>query len=137
MPCIVHHTGATGSLMHRFHIRSTTAVVLLSFSLLVTGCTTTRTIPVSQVTAAESARVKPGDKVIVTLRSGETRTFRVTAVESGALVGKDVRIAFADIEKLQNRKVSYLKTGGAVLGVLVVAAGLWIRAIIESEEGAD
>jgi hypothetical protein len=112
--------------MNRIHT-TTAVVILISFCLVGAGCTTTRTLPVPR-TAAESGtnRIEIGSKVVVTLRSGETRAFRVTAVEPDALLGKGLRISIADIEKIQQKEISGRRTAAALVGgTLAVLAGVY------------
>lgn len=124
--------------MHKVHKHATAAVVLISICLAAAGCTTTRTLPrPAAAIEAQSAGLKPGDKVIVTLASGEVRKFRLTAIEADALVGKDVRIAFADIEKLQSRKVSGRKVAAFVGATVVVIAGALAIAVHEMAKNSD
>ncbi len=59
------------------------------------------------------------------------------AIEADALVGKDVRIPFADIQKLQSRKVSGRKVAGIVVATLVVIGGALALAIHELEKNSD
>jgi hypothetical protein len=138
MPLIANDTGPAEAHMHRVHAGTLATALLISICLAGTGCTTTRTLPRPQAASdAKSTGLEPGDKVVVTLTSGDVRTFRVTAIEPDALVGENTRVPFADIEKLQRKKISALKTSGAVVGVLAVAFGLWVNHIIQSEQGAD
>jgi hypothetical protein len=124
--------------MHQVRRHTTATVVLASICLAATGCTTTRTLPrPAAAMEVQSAGLEPGDKVIVTLPSGEVRKFRLTAIEADALVGKDERIAFADIQKLQTRKVSGRKVAGIVVATLVVIGGALAMAIHELERNSE
>jgi hypothetical protein len=124
--------------MHKVHRPTTAFVVLICICLSATGCTTTRTLPRPAAgVELQSAGLKAGDKVIVTLTSGQVRSFRLTAIEADALAGKDVRIAFADIEKLQSRKVSGRKVAAIVGATVVVIAGALAIAIHQLEKNSD
>lgn len=124
--------------MHRVHRRTIAAAMLISLCLAATGCTTTRTLPVPRSASQTlSSDIKPGNSVVLTLKSGQTRKLRVTSVEPDALVVKGERIPFADIEKLQRRKFSIIKTAGAVVGAAAVVFGAYVYTIVKAEEGAD
>jgi hypothetical protein len=124
--------------MHKVHNHATALVALISICVAATGCTTTRTLPRPAMAAeAQSAGLRPGDKLIVTLRTGEVRKFRLIAVEADALTGKDVRISFADIEKLQTRKVSGRKVAAIIGATVVVIGGALAIAIHELEKNSD
>jgi hypothetical protein len=116
--------------MQKNRSRTITAI-LISICLAGAGCTTTRTVPVPRSdTARLASRIEPGTRIIVTLRSGQTRSFRVTAVESDAVVGGQLRIPLADIEKIQAvqiRKISVARTAGVIAAVAAVAFGLWVH----------
>jgi hypothetical protein len=127
------------SRMNKVHRHNTVTIALATICLAAAGCTTTRTLPVPRAaTQAQTSSIKPGSKIIVTLRSGETRNFRVTAVEPDALVGKDTRIPFADIEKLQEKIVNSGRTVGAVVGgtllVLGGAFALYVHEVAKNDE---
>jgi hypothetical protein len=109
--------------MHQVHRGTTAAILLICLCLSGAGCTTIRTLPLPRAPQAKLEGIKPGSKVIVTLRSGERRKFRVTAVDTDALSGRDARIVFADIEKLQQVAFSPPKTAAVVGGTLAVLAG--------------
>ncbi len=100
--------------------------LLTALSILLAGCVSMRSVPLpAPGQPAASVAVKVGDQVQVQTRSGETCEFKVTAVESDALVGKDRRVRFEDMSGLQVKHLDKLRTGGAVaattLGVVLVA----------------
>jgi hypothetical protein len=66
------------------------------------------------------AAVEVGDTVVVDTKAGETKTFKITAIEPDALFGKHVRIAYADMKSLSVKRVSALRVVGIVLAVTVV-----------------
>ena len=115
--------------MQRVRSRTAIAVILISICLVGAGCTTTRTLPVPRTDSGRLAsRIQPGEKIIVTLLSGETRTFRVTSVESDAVVGGKLRIAFSDIEKIQAiqmSKINVPRTLVLIGALAAVALGIW------------
>jgi hypothetical protein len=115
-------------------MRAALIIALCSLCIVAAGCTTARPVPLPQVASETQATgIKPGDRVVVRLRSGEIRRFRVTAVDADALIGKGDRIAFADIEKLEHRKFSVGRTAGIVGGVLAAAGGLVLYAALQIE----
>ncbi len=94
---------------------------------LATGCTTLQGVPIAR-TGETVARpdVKVGESVVVTTRGGETSKFTVTDVQDDALVGRDTRIAYADIAQLEVRRGEGMKKGlligAVVVGVAAIAA---------------
>ncbi len=73
-------------------------VITLLFTL--TACTSLQGVPVPHEPGKTPA-VKVGETVEVTNSKGEKLKFKVTAVEADALVGKDVRVPYAEIASLQ------------------------------------
>ena len=73
------------------------AVPLIA-SVLLSGCTTLRSVPLpAPGQPSQTATVKVDDNVQVQLKSGEKLAFKITAIEPDALVGKDVRVKFQDM----------------------------------------
>ena len=94
---------------------------------LSTGCTTLQNVPIRQSDPAVARPdVKVGESVVVTTRAGEKKKFTVTAVEDDALVGRDDRVAYADMQQLDVRRGEGgnkgLIIGAVVLGVVAIAA---------------
>lgn len=106
-------------------------IALLSACLAWTGCTTTRFLPVPSAATASDALPQPGSTVTVTLVSGEVRKFKLTTVSADALVGKDVRVPFSDIEKLQEKRFSVQRSLGLIAGAVVVIAGVAYAALLD------
>ena len=105
--------------------RAVALIVVLNF--LLTACASLQGVPLpgpDQPTAVPA--VKVGETVEVTTRAGETKRFKVTAVESDALVGKDVRVAYKDMTSLQVERSDGAKTGMVawIVGGVVLTAGL-------------
>ena len=98
--------------------------IVCTVSFLVTSCTTLErvSIPGSETTAQVSVQV--GDSVVATTRTGEEKKFKVTAIEPDALVGKDVRVPYADMATLSvkesNKGMTTLAVALVVLGILIV-----------------
>jgi len=76
------------------------------------------------------AAVQVGDNVEVTTRAGQVHRFQVTEVTNDALVGKDVRIAYADTADLKAARQDQAKSrsvlwvlGGVALLALAIGAG--------------
>ena len=102
--------------------------MLLAVSILCTGCTTLRSVPVPAPGQPQTESVKIGDKVEVVTKNGGKLAFTVTAIESEAFVGKakevatPIRVSYDDIAGLQVRRVDALHTTGAVVVVVVAVA---------------
>jgi len=102
--------------------------LLIIATFLLTSCTSLQGVPLpgpDQPTATPA--VKVGETVEVTTRGGETKRFKVTAVETDALVGDNVRVAYKDMTSLQVERSDPAQNGVVawiVGGVLVTAAAL-------------
>jgi hypothetical protein len=104
--------------------------MLLGVSVLLSGCTTLRSVPVpAPGQSSQTVSVKVGDKVEVQTKSGEKLAFTVTAIEPEALVGKakeavnEMRVRYQDIASLQVERVDKVRTTVAVVAIIVVLAG--------------
>jgi hypothetical protein len=99
-------------------------------AFLTTGCASTQPVPVNQRAGhVERPAVNVGESVVVKTTGGQTRKFTVTSVEDDALVGKDVRVPFAEIASLDVSRpgAHKMSTGlivGIVVGVVALAAAL-------------
>jgi hypothetical protein len=106
------------------------AVVLLAVaSFLATGCTTLTNVPLTHGDhSIARPDVKVGESVVVTKKDGTTQKFNVTSVDSDALVGRNVRINYTDMNSLDVQRSDgtnghrALIIAGVVLGVAAIAA---------------
>ena len=89
-------------------------------SFLVTSCSSLHrvSIPGSETSASIPA-VQVGDSVVVTTRTGEEKKFKVTAIDPDALVGKDVRVLYADMASLS---LKHYTTSNTALAILIIGA---------------
>ena len=101
-------------------------VILIAGALLFSGCTTMRPVPPGEFDQLTSL-VHGGDTVTCETHLGRVRTFKVTAMESGWLVGKSERVYFADARRVEVRRFSPAKTV-----VFVVALGAGGAALVNS-----
>jgi hypothetical protein len=110
--------------------------VMCAVSFVLTSCYSLN--PVS-IPSGESPPALPavnvGDTVVITTRTKETKTFAVTAVEADALVGKGVRVAYADMAALNVKRIRKGPTTWVVLGV--VFGVLSIVAAVQAAEAYD
>jgi hypothetical protein len=94
-------------------------------SFLVTSCTTLDhvSIPGSETTSTVPA-VSVGDSVLITTKTGNEKSFKVTAVEPDALAGKHERVLYADMASLSvkrgDKAATTLAVALVVLGILIV-----------------
>lgn len=114
-------------------------VVLLGLSLLCSGCTTLQRVHLPErVTSQSLTAVKPGDRVEITLKSGEQKRFRIAEITETGLQGRRDSVAFADIAALDVRRVHAWRTTGAVLGTVVAVAvvgfAILLSAYLSGEE---
>jgi hypothetical protein len=96
-----------------------TIAVLCVVSFVLTACTSLQAVSVpSGETPPSLPDVKVGDKVVITTKAGQKKTFAVAAVEADALVGEGIRIAYADMATLG---VKHIRKGATTAVALVVA----------------
>ena len=88
---------------------------VLLLMLLLGGCKTLQTVPHDDLSKLQG-QVERGDQVEVVTTDGRTLDFTVTEVTADALVGADVRVAQAEIARLQVKAVSKPRTFGAAFG---------------------
>jgi hypothetical protein len=103
------------------------AVALLAITtFLTTGCATTQPVALNHSgDRIERPAVNVGESVVVKTTSGQTRKFVVTSVEDDALVGKDVRVPYAQIASLETSGAGTHKMStGLIVGLVVGAAAL-------------
>lgn len=118
-----------------------TLVAVLSLCLMLSGCTTTRTIAPTSSTSGVAPAVAAGDTVVLTLKSGEVRRMKVESVDATTLTGRNLdsarkgsstQLALTDVRSMQVRKLSVPRTGGMVVAaaaaVAVLTAGILVLA---------
>jgi hypothetical protein len=119
----------TLGLLHRF----IALVITLLFAL--TACTSLQGVPMPSEPGKTPA-VQVGERVEITNTKGETLRFKVTAIEPDALVGKDVRVPYADIAILQVERNDSAQTGVTVWIVVgVILTGLLIYGLSHLSPG--
>jgi len=103
------------------------AVALLTVTaFLTTGCTSLQNVPLAQGTTSGRPDIKAGESVVVTSKDGTQRKFKVLKVEDDALVGHNVRIAYADMSALAAERADGVHGNKALLigGILLGAAAI-------------
>ena len=101
-------------------------LVMVPFTLAaLLGCTTMRPLDVSD---PESVRVSlaPGNHVTVLTAQQQTYELQLTAVAGDAMSGVDAngatrKVPYADIVKIEVRRMSHWKTNGLLIGTSVVS----------------
>ena len=102
------------------------AVSLLACVAYLAGCANLQNVPLGQ--SIIHPEVEVGESVVVTTKSGEKKSFIVTAVETEALVGSNARVSYTEMARLDVKRggmtpgTQGLLIGAAVLGVIAVAA---------------
>jgi hypothetical protein len=123
-----------------------TLVVLLSLCLTLAGCTSTRALSVTDRAPEAVPALKAGDRVVVTLNTGETRRMKIENVDAQTLIGLSLdgagkgsssQIALSDIRTIDVRKTSVGKTIGLTLGVIVGAAVLVVGGLLVAQCGTS
>jgi hypothetical protein len=107
----------------------------MAVCLGMTGCTTSRFYSSGDGQAVAAGELHKGDRAKILLKSGETRTLRIRAVDSATLTGdvgtgsktSSVQVALVDIQTIEITHADGLRSVGLVLavlaGVAVVAVG--------------
>jgi hypothetical protein len=106
-------------------------VAVLSLSLFLSGCVSTHSVTPASSGNFTRAELRPGDRAEVLLQSGKTRVMRVDAIDGQTLTGREkqggesvsVQISLADVQSIEVRRGSILRSAGLVIGV---AAGLFV-----------
>lgn len=108
--------------MNNNKLRSIVAIGFLILTL--GGCSTLESVPINR-SKPEGLRsqLAVGETVSVWLNSGDQRKFRIRALETDAVVGRDVRIPYTDIYRVEVKTVDYegtVKTALAATALVVV-----------------
>lgn len=108
-----------GIIMNRIIIM----VILLLNTLTLSGCTSLNDVqPISDVPIANQINI--GDTVVITTLTGEVIEFSVETITENKISGEGKNVDVVNIEKIEKREFSGIKTGGLTLGViLAVSAG--------------
>ena len=56
----------------------------------------------------------------MTKKSGETFEFKVDRVTDKEIIGEEMQVSFDEINRIQKKEVSPVKTTGLVVGIIVV-----------------
>src|ERR1043165_5272094 len=103
------------------------------FSSLV-GCATLESVPINRSRPQElQAQLAVGDTVHVRLQSGDQRQFRIVALEPDAIVGRDYRVPYKDIDLLEIKTVDFEGPTKTMLAVSALALVYVAAAVIEAE----
>ena len=99
--------------------------VLSVASFLLTSCTTLQTVSVPSGESPPSLPgVKVGDTVVITTKAMEKKKFAVTFIEADALVGRNVRVAYADMATLEVKRIRKWETTSLVVVVVLIILGM-------------
>lgn len=113
------------------NVRWTAAAALL---VTMGGCSTLEFVPMER-SQPESLRtqLEVGETVIVRLHSGDERQFRIRALEADAIIGRNDRIAYRDIDRIDVKTRDYEGTAKTTLAVAALAAVYIASFLIEAE----
>jgi hypothetical protein len=103
------------------------SIALLAVTaFLTTGCASMQPVALNHTgDRVERPSVNVGESVVVKTTSGQTRKFTVTSVEDDALVGKNVRVPYAEMASLDvSRAGAHKMSTGLVVGIVVGVAAL-------------
>ncbi len=113
-------------------------LVIACLSLGVAGCATPGT-PLDVTPESFASNVAAGDRVTITLKTGEKKELLVAKVDNSGVYSEDEFIAFNDISSARLLKGGGKGSGSGnsnavLLGVLVgVAVGWWLVSSIEDD----
>jgi hypothetical protein len=116
------------------YIKNLLSVVAVALLVTLGGCSTLEYVPIERA-QPETLRtqLEVGDNVIVRFRSGDQRQFRIRALEPDAIVGRDERIAYKDIDRIDVKTVDYEGTAKTALAFTALAAVYIASFLIEAE----
>ncbi len=99
--------------------------IVISIALLsiVSGCTTTRSLPTNDAQSVAS-QLNIGDKVRITRSDASEVKFKIDAISNEGIEGDGIFVAYTDIQQIQIREHSTAKTVALVAVILVVLKGL-------------
>jgi hypothetical protein len=118
------------------HLARTTLIGLLSMCMVCGGCTTLHRVPMPAAPGPNTVpQLQPGDWVVVQMKSGESKEFRIAIINEQAILGvhgsgRRDGVAWTDIEQLGVRRPSKGKTAGLVGGVAGGAAAVYAVIVI-------
>lgn len=112
-------------------------IVVLSLSLVSTGCTTSRWVSLPQPPGTSAPRVEIGEKVTLTMKSTDRQRLKVEAVDASTLTGttldsprgRVVQVSLADVESMTATRFSGGKTLGLAAGVVAGVLALRVAAL--------
>jgi hypothetical protein len=120
---------------HLLPVPKRVLICLLSVCLALMGCTTTSRVPLAQPADEVAPSVFVGDRVIVTMKSGQIRHLKVEAVDAQTLTGRNMegpqrgssrQLSLAEVEQIQvhsarsGRRTAVL-IAGALASVVVAS----------------
>jgi starvation-inducible outer membrane lipoprotein len=94
-------------------------VYFISLSLLLHGCTSMRPLEGAEDPDKLVSQINAGDHVMVTTKQGQKIGLKVTAITKEKIVGNNIDIAVADVEKIEVKRHDVVKTGGLILAYVV------------------
>jgi hypothetical protein len=103
--------------------RAVALIVVATY--LTTGCASLQPVALNHSSQRiERPAVNVGESVVVKTTGGETRKFTVTEVGDDALVGKNVRVPYAEMASLEvSRAGEHKMSTGMIIGI-VAAVGV-------------
>jgi len=89
---------------------------------LTTSCTSLHTVNIpSSDSPPASPAVEIGDTVVITSRDANKKRFKVTAIETDALIGKGERVAYADMATLNVEQVRSVTVAWVMIAIAAAA----------------
>jgi hypothetical protein len=111
-----------------------TIAVIGCAALALVGCTSLEHVPINRAKPEElRSRLAVGENVLVRLHNGDERQFRIVALEPDAIVSRDERIPYADIDLIDVKFVDYKGTAYATGAIALLAVVFVGSALLDSE----
>jgi hypothetical protein len=106
--------------------RQRAVALIVVATYLAAGCASMQPVALNHsAQRIERPAVNVGESVVVKTTSGETRKFTVTSVEDDALVGKGVRVPYAEMASLDvSRTGEHKMHTGLIIGIVAAVGAL-------------
>jgi hypothetical protein len=107
---------------------------IVAAGLILSGCSTLESVPVNRSKPEDlRSQLAVGETVSIRLYTGERHQFRIVALESDTMVGRDQRIAYRDIDLIDVESVDYARPAKTALALGALAVVVIGVAILEAE----
>ncbi|WP_152593826.1 hypothetical protein [Thalassotalea sp. ND16A] len=97
-------------------------LLTILFVLFLGGCSSMKAIDTVHVNSHNELikHLEVGDEVYIVTKQGKKHEFIVKTINSEVVAGDDIKVSITEIEKINKKGFSWLKTGGLVLGIISI-----------------